>query len=174
MTWRERIPTGRLGRRIRNGFIATALFAICSAVWHVLRSPQWDDGWHFFTWRQLFLDAPTMFLVGATVWQFLCLTTEWLYLTTNKQALSKTLPPLGGDERALRFWLRDLLRISVIYVVVCILGDAPTLVRYVTVVNRWPLYFRGIDAVNASLVLTIVLWVLFDRRSRSRISSMSS
>jgi hypothetical protein len=174
MTWRERISTGRLGRRIRNGFVAAVLFAICSAAWHMLRNPEWDGWLDVFTWSQLFLYAPTLFFAGATVWQFICLAIEWVCRKTKTQTQSAILALPSVDERTLSFWLRDSLRILLLYVAACTMGDIPMVVRYLSAVLKWPFHIWWSNAVNASLILTIILWILLDHRWSDRINPPTS
>jgi hypothetical protein len=163
MTLRERIPVGRLGRRIRKAFVAGALFVCTYTAWRLVRDPAWDGWWDAFSWPQLFLYAPVLFFSGAACWQLFCFVTEWLYRLAARKSQSSEAVELQDIQKTSGFWLRDSLRILVLYAAACFIGDIPMVLNYVAAVRKWPMHWWWSSVVDSCLLLMIVVWWLLER-----------
>src|SRR5579864_5661425 len=111
MTFRELVPVGALGERIRKAFIAGSLFACTWAAWLLVRDPVWDGWWDAYNWPQLFLYAPTLFFLGAATWQLFCIIAEWFYRKLRQKTRNLEPQSLQNTLRTLNFWLWDSLRV---------------------------------------------------------------
>jgi hypothetical protein len=161
MAHRELVPVSPLGRRLRKALVAGSLLATAPAASQLVRSPAWDGWCDVFTWPQLFLCAPVLFFFGAAMWQSAFFVAGY-FCQQDKRAL-RTLgsEPSPRSERTLGFWLRDSLRIGLLYVAACVIGDIPLAVKYLAAIRGWPLHWWWSSAVWACLVLTVaVSWTL--------------
>jgi hypothetical protein len=163
MTYRELIPVGPLGRRLRKAFVAGALYATTYTAWRLLRNPAWDGWWDAFNWPQLFLYAPILFFFGVALWQLVCFVAEYLYQQRKAKAGNLSSEPWLEEQRTLRFWLRDSLHICSLYVTTCVIGDIPMAVNYFAVVRGWPLHWWWSSAVSVCLLVTVAAWWTLDR-----------
>src|SRR5208282_2112726 len=121
MTARELVPVGVLGQRIRKVFVAGGLFACTWAAQLLVRDPSWDGWWDAYNWPQLFLYAPVLFLLGAAVWQSICIIAEWLYRRAKRRTKNVEPEALQNTQTTLKFWLRDSLRICMLYITTCVI-----------------------------------------------------
>ena len=163
MTYRELVPVGSLGRRLRKSAVAGVLFATTYTAWELVRNPAWDGWWDAFNWPQLFLYAPVLFFFGATLWQLVCFVAEYLCQREKVKAGNFSSETLLERQRTLRFWIRDSLRICSLYVATGIIGDIPMAVNYFAVVRGWHLHWWWSSTVAVCLVVTLVAWWTFDR-----------
>lgn len=168
MTWRERIPVGQPGRRIRKAFVAAVLFVCAQTASRLLRNPVFDGWWDAFTWPQLFLDAPALFFLGATGWQLMCFVVEWVHIKAGRKPQTRADEALQDNQRTPRFWLRDVSQISVLYITAAAIGDIPMVVRYLAVARGWPIHLWWSTAVEICLPFTIAVWWLAERFSLPR------
>lgn len=163
MTYRELIPVGSPGRRLRKSAVAAVLFAITYTAWRLVRDPAWDGWWDAFNWPQLFLYAPVLFFFCATFWQLVCFVAEYLYQRGKVKTGNLSSETSLGEQRTLRFWLRDSLRICSLYVATCVIGDIPMAVNYFAAIRGWHLHWWWSSTVAVCLVVTLEAWRAFDR-----------
>jgi hypothetical protein len=163
MTYRELLPVGRSGGRLRKAFVAGALLAITYAAWHLVRDPAWDGWWDAFNWAQLFLYAPVLFFFGAATWQLLCLVAENLYQQRKSKVGNLSAGAAREEQRTLRFWLRDSLRICLLYFTACVIGDIPMAVNYIAAVRGWHLHWWWSNVVAVCLLVMVAVWWTLDR-----------
>jgi hypothetical protein len=163
MTCREFVPVGPLGRRLRKAFVAGVLLATANSAWHFVRNPAWDGWWDAYNWPQLFLYAPVLFFFGVALWQLVCFVAEYLYQQRKKNAGSLGRAPSLAEQRTMRFWLRDSLRICSLYVTTCLIGDIPMAVNYVAAIRGWPLHWWWSSAVTTCLFVMVAAWWTLDR-----------
>jgi hypothetical protein len=163
MTYRELLPIGRSGKRLRKAFVAGALLAITYAAWHLVRDPRWDGWWDAFNWAQLFLYAPVLFFFGAATWQFLCFVAEYSCQRRKNKAGTLSVQPAWEEQRTLRFWLRDSLRIFLLYLTTCVTGDIPMAVNYLAMVRGWHLHWWWSNSVAVCLLVMLAVWWALDR-----------
>jgi hypothetical protein len=155
MTYQGFVPVGALGERIRKAFVAGVLLACAWSAWLLVRNPAFDGWWDAFNWPQLFLYAPILFFLCSAVWQVICFVAEWFYSKAKRKTENPKPEALQDNQRTLNFWLRDSLRICVLYITTCAVGDIPMAVNYVANVRRWPLHLWWSSAVNSCLLLMI-------------------
>jgi hypothetical protein len=158
MNWRNRIPTGRLGRRIRKTIIAATLWYFCNfAMWR-LRDPVWYGWTDSFTSGQLFFAAPSLFFVGAAIWQPTLIAREWFRRKAPTEP-QPFLPTAGAEhQRTATFWVLDSLHILATYVTACLVGDLPMVVRSVSLGRGLPFHIWWSHAVDLCLLLTVATW----------------
>ena len=168
MAFRELVPIGALGQRIRKAFIAGVLSAFAWTAWQLVRNPAWDGWWDAFNWPQLFLYAPILFLFCAAVWQLICFVAEWFYRKAKRKAKDLEPEALQDTQRTLKFWLRDSLRICVLYITTCLIGDVPVAVSYLAAVRGWPLHWWWLRALNTGVLFMIAPWWILERIYRSQ------
>jgi hypothetical protein len=161
MTCRELVPVGPLGQRLRKAFVALALLACTWVLWLLVRDPTWDGWWDAFNWPQLFLYAPILFFLGAAVWQSVCFIAEWFKAKRKTTNLESEV--MQGAQSTLKFWLRDSLRVCVLYMTTCVIGDIPMTLNYVAEVRGWPLHLWWSSAVNSCLLLMVAVWWILER-----------
>lgn len=163
MTRRELVPTGPLGQRLRKVVVAGVLLTCTYTAWSLVREPRWDGWWDAFSWPQLFLYAPVLFLFGVMVWQFTCFLVEWFNRKSNRKI--KILEPeaMRDNQRTPKFWLRDSLRICLLYITTCVIGDIPMLVNYLAAVRGWPLHWWWSSVVDSCLLCMVVVWWILAR-----------
>lgn len=166
MTCRELVPVGTLGQRIRKAFVAGALLTCAYTTWQLVRDPAWDGWWDAFNWPQLFLYAPILFLAGAAVWQLVCIVAEWFYRNAKRKPQSLEPESLKDTQRTLRFWLQDSLRVCVLYITACAIGDIPMAVNYLAALRERPLHLWWSSAVSSCLLLTTAVWWILERVHR--------
>ena len=157
VNWRELIPIGRLGERIRKPLVAGALFACVSVAWHLVRDRAWDGWWDAYTWPQLFLGAPYVFLFVVMVWQFIWMVSEELFGLARREFRKRGQEKLPNLERTLRFWLHQSSRICLLYLSICSIGDIPMVLNYLANVRGWPLHWWGSSAGSYCLLLMLLL-----------------
>jgi hypothetical protein len=167
MTFRELVPVGVLGQRIRNGFVAGGLFACTWAAWLSVRNPVWDDAWDAYNSPQLFLSAPSLFFLGAAIWQLICLIAESFYGKIKRETKTSNREGWQDTQWTLKFWLRDSLRICVFYVTTGLIGDIPMAVNYLAEIRGWPLHLLWSNAVISCLLLMIAVWWVLERTYKS-------
>jgi hypothetical protein len=161
MTYRELVPVGPLGRRLRKALVAGALLATTCAASRLVRDPAWDGWWDAFNWSQLLLCAPALFFFGVALWQLVCLVIEYLCQQGKGKTGNLSSEPSLEEQRTLRFCLRESLRICSFYVTTCVIGDIPMAVNYFAVVRGWPLHWWWSSAVAVCLfVMAAVRWAL--------------
>jgi hypothetical protein len=168
MTFRELVPVGVLGQRFRKAFIAGALLACAWSAWQLARDPAWDGWWDAFNWPQLFLGAPILFLLGATVWQLAGFVAEWFYGKAKRKTENLKPITLRDTQKTLKFWLRDCLRVCALYVVTCAIGEIPMAVSYLSAVRGWHLHWWWSRALDTSFLLMIAVWWVLERIYQSR------
>jgi hypothetical protein len=163
---REIVPVGAVGQRIRKAFVAASLLAGASIASQLVRDPAWDGWWDAYNWPQLFLNAPVLFFLGATAWQLICLIAELFRRKAKRK--SKALEPgaLQDTQRTLRFWLRDSLLVSVLYITTAVIGDIPMAVNYLAVARGWTWHLWWSNAVFSCLLLMIAICWLLGRIQR--------
>jgi hypothetical protein len=166
MNWRKLVPVGRLGRRARKACVAAGLFACTGAVSRSARNPAFDGWWDAFNWPQLFLYAPVLFLFGVAAWQLICFIAGWFNREADRKTESLEPETVQETQRTLKFWLRDSLRVLVVYITACVIGDIPMAVNYVAAVRGWPLHWWWLSAVNTCLLLTVTVWWILERIHR--------
>jgi len=166
VTCRELVPVGSLGQRIRKAFVAGGLLTCADTAWHLVRDPEWDGWSDAFNWPQLFLYAPILFFFGATVWQLICVVSEWFYRKTMRKIQNVDPEALQDAQRTLNFWLRDSLRVSLLYITTCVIGDTPMALNYLATVRGWPLHWWWSGAVSVCLLLMIGEWWILERIRR--------
>jgi hypothetical protein len=171
MTFRELVPLGVLGQRIRKALVAGGLLACTYSAWQLVRDPAWDGWWDAFNWPQLFLYAPILFFFGAAVWQLVCIIAEFFCRKLKGETENLEPEALQDTQRTLKFWLRDSLRVCVLYIVTCAIGDIPIAVKYLAAVRRWPLHWWWLNAVNFRLLLMIAVWWILERIYRMKPSN---
>src|SRR5277367_4990181 len=140
MTFRELVPVGALGQRIRNALVAGALLACVSSASQLVRNPAWDGWWDAYNWPQLFLYGPVLFFFCAAVWQLICVVAEWLYRKAKGNTEILELKTFQDTQRTLKFWLRDSWRVCVLYITTSVIGDSPMAVNYVAAIRGWPMH----------------------------------
>lgn len=163
MVFRELVPVGRLGQRSRKTFAAVGLLTCTWVAWRLVRDPRGDGWWDAFNWPQLFLYAPILFFFGAAVWQSICIITESFRRKAKRKTENLEPELLQDDQRTLKFWLRDSLRVCALYITACVIGDIPMGVNYFAEIRGWPLHLPWSIAVNLCLVLMITLWWILER-----------
>jgi hypothetical protein len=156
MAFQQLLPIGQLGQRIRKAFVVGGLLTCTYIAWRLVRDPAWDGWWDAFNWPQLFLYAPVLFFSFATILQLIGAISEWLLRKVNRQ------PTDVPDIRTtLEFWLKDSLRICALYIATCLIGDIPMGVNYLATVRGWPFHWWWSSAVNACLILMVLVhWIL--------------
>jgi len=169
MTYRELLPDGRSGRRLRKALVAGALLAITYAAWHLVRDPAWEGWWDAYNWPQLFLYAPVLFFFGAAMWQLLCLVAEYLYQQRKNKAGNLSAEPEWEEQGTLRFWLRDSSRICLLYLTTCVIGDIPMAVNYIAAVRERHLHWWWSNVVAVCLLVMVAVWWTLDRIYEHRI-----
>lgn len=157
------VPVGALGQRIRKAFVAGSLLAGAWWLWLMVRDPVWDGWWDAFNWPQLFLYAPILFLFLAAVWQLVCFVAEWLYRKARRESVRGELPTSLDIQRSWKFWRRECVRICVLFITTCAVGDIPMAVSYLSNVRRWRLQWGWHSALDACLPLMIAAWWILQR-----------
>jgi hypothetical protein len=161
MVLQQPIPNGQLGQRIRKAFVAGGLFICTYAAWWLVRDPAWDGWWDAFTWPQLFLYAPSLFFLFATLAQLIGVIWEWLRRIVNRQATHLEPTYVPDIQATLGFWLKDSVRIGALYVATAFIGDIPMGVNYLAAVRRWPFHLWWSTAVSVCLIsMVLVHWLL--------------
>ena len=173
MTRGKLVPVGRLGQRIRKAFVAGALLICASAASTLVRDPAWDGWWDAYHWPQLFLIAPVVFFSGAVVWQFVSFVAEWLYRKAKRGAENQQ-PQALEAQRTLKSWLRDSLRLCVLYATTCVIGDIPMAVYYLASVRGWHSHWSWWDAADTGLPLMVAAWWILERIDRRTRMGMGS
>jgi len=163
MTYRELVPVGRTGRRLRKAFVAGTLLAITYAAWELVRNPTWDGWWDAYNWAQLFLYAPVLFFFGVALWQLVCFVAEYLYKQGKDKAGNLSAEPSREEQRTVRFWIRDSSRVCFLYLTTCVIGDMPMAVNYFAAVRGWPLHWWWSNVVAVCLLVMVVAWWILDR-----------
>jgi hypothetical protein len=173
MTFKQLVPVGRLGERVRKALIAGVSWACTDAAWYRLRDPAFDGWTDTFTWPQLFLFAPVLFFSGAAVWQLICLIAEWSYRAAKRELESAESKESHDIQRTLKFWLRDSVRICALYVATCLIGDIPMAVNYLAGVRGRPFHWWWSSAVGTCAVVMVVVWWILDRTFRTTHATVS-
>jgi len=163
MYLRKLVPVGVLGQRIRKAFVAGVLLECAWSAWQLVRNAAWDGWWDVFNWPQLFLYAPILFLFCSAVWQLVCFVAEWFYRKLKRKTENLKPEAFRDTQKTLNFWMRDLLRVCVLYITTCAIGDIPMAVSYVAAVRRWPLHWSWSSAVSSGLLLMIAAWWILER-----------
>ncbi len=92
-----------------------------------------------------------------------CFVAEYL----SQQRKNKAGNPATGfswePQRTLRFWLRDSLRVCLLYLTTCVIGDIPMAVNYFAAVRGWPLHWWWSNAVVICLLVMVAACWTLDR-----------
>jgi hypothetical protein len=163
MTRRALVPAGPLGQRLRKALVAGVLLTCTYTVWWLVREPRWDGWWDAFSWPQSFLYAPVLFFFGAMVWQFACFLVEWFSRKANRKIENLGPEAIRANQWTVKFWLRDSLRICLLYITTCVIGDVPMLVNYLAAVRGWPLHWWWSSVVDSCLLCMVVVWWILAR-----------
>lgn len=166
MTLRDLVPVGALGERMRKAFVAAALLACTYIAWELVRDPAWEGWWDAYNWPQLFLGAPLLFFAGAAIWQSICAIVAWFHGKTHRTTESLETEASQDIQKTPKFWLRDSLRICVLYITTCVIGDTPMVVNYIAAVRGWSLHLWWSTAVNSCFLLMIAVWWVLQRFRR--------
>lgn len=122
-------------------------------------------------WR---CQARILFFSGATVWQLICFIAEWSYGKAKRKPGSSNSTSHRALRGLLRFWLRDSLHVSVLYITTAVIGDIPMAVNYVAAIRGWPWHSWWSNAVISSLLLMIAVWRILGRIQRfTQVQSLS-
>ena len=173
MTFKQLVPVGRLGERVRKALIAGVSWACTDAAWYRLRDPAFD-GWtdtihvaatipvrsrFVFLWRRS---------VAANR-----LIAEWSYRAAKRELESAESKESHDIQRTLKFWLRDSVRICALYVATCLIGDIPMAVKYLAGVRGRPFHWWWSSAVGTCAVVMVVVWWILDRTFRTTHATVS-
>jgi hypothetical protein len=116
-------------------------------VWLLVRNPSFDGSWDAFNWPQLFLYAPILFFFGSAASQVIWFVAELFCRKVRRKAENPKPEALQDNQRTLNSWLRDSLRVCVLYITTCAIGDIPMALNYVAEVRGWQLHLWRLSAV---------------------------
>lgn len=168
MNYRELVPVGTLGQRIRKLLVAGSFLAFVCILEQLVSDPAWAGWWDAYNWRQLFLGGPLLFFSGAVVWQLIFSIVE---LSHGKARSTGSYDPETFPQNAqktLKFWLRDSLRISLLCAATCAIGDIPMAVNYLADVLGHPLHWWWSSAVSCCLLVMISIWWVLERLQKPK------